>query len=189
MTQPLSPQDRGRLVFLSLLAVLFVWGYYEYILDPLWRRGSEVRTQVRAATQQLRDIEQALIQEPQLHQQRRQLEDRTARLRTTILTEDELPTMIEQLTDLAGQTGVKIQVISSQRALPVPLSSYQEIPIQIEAFAGFHQLGAFLSRVELGTQPMQVRTLRISENPKLLRRHLVKLTLVAYAPTEAGGGS
>ncbi|MBI4322675.1 MAG: type 4a pilus biogenesis protein PilO [Candidatus Omnitrophica bacterium] len=162
-----------------------------------------MRTQVRLAKQQLRDIEQALIQEPQLQQQRRQLEDRMARLRTTVLTEDELPTMIEQLTDLAGQTGVKIQLISPQRAFPASLSpdAYKEIPIQIEALAGFHQLGTFLSRVELGTQPMQVRTLRISENPKLLRRHLVKLTLLAYAmssalkpalsqrPTDTAGGS
>lgn len=188
MTPPLAPQDRRRVLLLSVLAVLLVWGYYGYILTPLWRRVSEVSTQTRLAKQQLRDIEQALIQEPQLHQQRRQLEDRMAHLRTAILTEDELPTMMEHLTTLAGQSGVKIQLISPQRA-GAPRASYQEIPIQIEALAGFHQLGTFLSRVELGTQPIEVRSLRVSENPKLLRRHLVKLTVIAYAmPSDRAGG-
>ena len=59
--------------------------------------------------------------------------------------------------------------------------AYTEIPIQLEALTGFHQLGAFLSRVEQGEPPMQVRSLRINENPKLLRRQAVKMTLVVYA--------
>ena len=61
-----------------------------------------------------------------------------------------------------------------------PLELYKEIPIQIDALAGFHQMGMFLSRVESGAQPMQVRMLRISDNPSEPRRHVVKLQLVAY---------
>jgi hypothetical protein len=38
----------------------------------------------------------------------------------------------------------------------------------------------FLSRVEAGAQPMQLKSLRISGNPKEPRRHSVKLVLLVY---------
>ena len=107
--------------------------------------------------------------------------------------EEELPVIIERLSDLASQSGVKIQLVMPQRplqggaggAVPQPSAPsspalYKEIPIEIDALAGFHQLGTFLSRIELGEQAMQLRSLRISQNAKTSRRHLVKMTLVAY---------
>lgn len=188
MTTPMSRADRQRMVLISLLASLAVWVYYGYVLKPLVRAVAEVRQTERAARGQLREIEQAFTQEPQLHQQRRQLEQEVAHLREVIPTEEELPTVIERLTELGGQTGVKLQLIAPQRPLASTNHSkesaagllYTEIPIQLDALGGFHQLGAFLSLVEQGEHPVQLRSLRISENPKLLRRHVVKMILVAY---------
>ena len=188
MTTPMSRADRQRMALIGLLAILAVWVYYGAVVNPLFQAVARVNQVVRVARDQLREVEYALTQEPQLHQQRRQMEQQVAHLRDVILTEEALPVVIERLTALAGQTGVKLQLITPQRPLvsatqtktasPAPLST--EIPIQLDALAGFHQLGTFLSRAEQGEQPIQLRSLRISENPKLLRRHVVKMTLVAY---------
>ena len=188
MTTPMSRADRHRIVLIGLLAILAVWVYYGYVVTPLFQAVAQVNQAVRVARDQLRESEHALTQEPQLHQQHRQMEQQVARLWDVILTEDELPVVMERLTALAGQTGVKLQLITPQRPLvsatetktPSPAPLYTEIPIQLDALAGFHQLGTFLSRVEQDEQPSQLRSLRISENPKLLRRHVVKMTLVAY---------
>ncbi len=187
MTTPMSRADRQRMVLISLLASLAVWVYYGYVLKPLVRAVAEVSQAGRMARGQLREIEQAFTQEPELHQQHRQLEQEVAHLREVIPTEEELPTVIERLTELGGQTGVKLQLIAPQRPLVSTNTKesstgllYTEIPIQLDALGGFHQFGAFLSLVEQGEHPMQLRSLRISENPKLLRRHVVKMILVAY---------
>lgn len=186
MTAPISAENRRRLVLVGILAVFAGGVYYTYVLKPLLRAVSEVGATVRTATAQLREIEQGLIQEPRLHQQRHELAERIAQWQTRIPPAEGLAAVIERLTDLAAQTGVKIQLISPQRAGPAtvrPSASapfYKEIPIQIDAIAGFHQLGVFLGRIELADQPMQLRSLRINEHPTLLRRHLVKMTLVTY---------
>lgn len=187
-------QDRKSLLVAILLAAIFPWGYYAYVLMPVvrtvWRMGQEVQT----LRSHMHDVEQAIVQEPQLRQQYRQLSGDVQRVLTMLPIEAELPAVIERVSDLASQTGVKIQFVSPQRPpQDSPVSSgsqpsstsrptlYKEIPIDIDAVAGFHQLGTFVSRIELGEQPMQLRALRISQNPKMPRRHLVKMTIVAYA--------
>ena len=52
--------------------------------------------------------------------------------------------------------------------------------MQIDALSGFHQLGSFLGRVESGPQPMRLRSLRLSGNPKDFRRHNSKIILIVY---------
>ena len=184
----MSPVDRRRVGLIGLLAIVAVWVYYGAVVKPLFRAVAEVSQAGRVAKGQLREIEQAFTQEPQLRRQRLQLEQQVARLRAAIPTEEELPAVIERLMELAGQTGVKLQLIVPQRPLTNAAQTtgrsgvppYTEIPIQLDALAGFHQLGAFLSRVEQGEHPMQLRSLRISKNPKLLRRQVVKMTLATY---------
>ena len=196
-------QGRKMLVLVGLLAVLVLWVYYAYILTPLVQRVWQVGGEARTLRGQLRAIEQAIVQEPQLRQQHRQLADEVEKLRTTLPSEEELPAVIERLADLASQTGVKLQLITPQRPLqghgigagPTPSAPttspalYKEIPIDMEALAGFHQLGTFLSRIELGEQPMQLRSLHISQDAKMLRRHVVKMTLVAYVAPRAADKS
>ena len=199
---------------IGLVAIVAVWVYYGAVVKPLFRAVAEVSQAGRVAKGQLREIEQAFTQEPQLRRQRLQLEQQVARLRAAIPTEEGLPAVIERLTELAGQTGVKLQLIVPQRPLASAtqttgrsgeakalraersagtgegsgLPPYTEIPIQLDALAGFHQLGTFLSRVEQGEHPMQLRSLRISENPKLLRRQVVKMTLAAYLLPSTSSG-
>ena len=217
MTSPASPSlDRKQVAVIGLLVIVALWGYYRYVFTPLFQAAMQTNQAARTANSRLREMEQAFSQEPQLRQQHLQLKEQVARLRAVIPMEEGLPVVMEQLTTLAGQTGVKIQSLTPQLPLINPSESiapkeskprkgsksrkgakakhepstpkagsqtpaYTEIPIQLEALTGFHQLGAFLSRVEQGEPPMQVRSLRINENPKLLRRQAVKMTLVVYA--------
>jgi Tfp pilus assembly protein PilO len=113
-------------------------------------------------------------------------------------SEEELPAVIESLSDLAGQSQVKIQTIFPQRTdadgagrkdkekergggagLKQP-DIYKEVIIQIDALAGFHQLGTFLSRIEQAEKPMRVASLRITQDPKEMKRQRVKLLLQSY---------
>ena len=73
MNLTIPTQNRKFLIAIVLLAAVILWVYYAYILAPLvqgiWQLGHEVRT----VQSQLRDIEQAIVQEPQFRQQYRQL--------------------------------------------------------------------------------------------------------------------
>jgi len=192
-------EQRLLVVAVVILAGLSAWVYYAYVLTPLFRRVVQLGQDIRTTSITLRHIEQAIAQEPQLRQESDRLRETIQALSTSLPSKEELPSVIELLSDVASQTGVKIQTIFPQRAFEseeTPAHAkppdkgrdfYTQIPIQIDALGGFHQLGSFLSRVESGPQPIQLKSLRISGNPKEPRRHTMKIVLAVYFAASPSG--
>ena len=190
----LTTREQRALAAIGVLGAGILWTYFTFIVGPLMREAGELSQQVRAAREEFKTLQSATANETTLRQRHEQLQDTVASLRKLLPAEEELPHVIELLSDLAGQSQVKIQTIFPQRplaedahALEKPAASaaplvYKDVLIQIEALAGFHQLGTFLSLVETGETPMQVSSLRISSDPKD-RRLQVKLLVQSYFAT------
>lgn len=185
-------------ILLGGVALLILWVYATYIVGPLSKEVKALGDRVRTEREQLKGLEAVTANEESLRQQHQQLRDTVTSLRNLLPPEEELSSVIERLSDLANQSQVKIQTIFPQRELgddlavtrattgSQPLVVYKTIPIQIDALAGYHQLGTFLNLVELGDKPMRVAGLRVSANPKEPKRHLVKLLILSYFATQDG---
>lgn len=181
-----------------------VWVYYAVVFLPAFHTVMQLGQEVAATGKQLREIREALIQDPPLRQEQARLSQALEALRVALPSEEELPTMIQVLSEAASQSGVRIQTIAPQRsvetfgAVPSPSKKssnkkdhlppaspppalYRQIPIQVDAVAGFHQLGMFVSRMESGPQAIRVTKLHVSsEKSKALRLHHIKLTVLGY---------
>ena len=187
----------------GVLGFLVFWMYVTLALRPLWRGAASLGTQVQTARGQLSALQQATANEAALREQHQRLQDTIRSLRSDLPSEEALPAVIEFLSGLASQTQVKIQSIFPQRPLgpldeqllgdkakiPPELVVYKEIPIQIDAQASFHKLGAFLALVESSDKLMKVATLRISGNAKEPRWHNVNLSILAYFAVREGSPS
>lgn len=200
----LSAREQRILLVVVALAVGILWTYAALIIGPLTRETARLDRQVRAAREELRVLEVATMNETLLREQHQQLQETVASLRKLLPAEEELPQVIELLTDLAGRSQVKIQTIFPQRGPEAPGQSpapsgqgppmpevSKEVFIEVDAVAGFHQLGTFLSLIETGDKPMQVSSLELAADPKEPRRLQVKLVLQAYfamTADAAGGG-
>ncbi len=197
----MSPTGRDHtflvLPLAALLAILVLGVYYAIVARPLWGAVITLGHDVHTKGLQRRHLEQLIATTPHLRQEYHQLAETVQAARTTLPSEDDVSSVVQQLSNLASETGVKIQTIfpqplldrspesaGSKSAASAPLL-YTERLIQIEALAGFHQLGDFVSRVESATHPMQVRRLKVTGNPTMPRRHTVKMTVVAYLGTQA----
>lgn len=205
----LSKREQKTVLLVGMLGIFILYVYVQYVLFPLSRQAKAVGSQVRQVREQLRMIEMVLTNEEQVRHQHDELERTVTSLRSLLPPEERLSAVIERLSDIASQTQVKIQTIFPQReaaedelaAALKPANSkppvYKMTPIQIDALAGFHELGAFLSLVETGTSPMEISSLRISSNANQIRRHQVKLVLNVFfatadpstARSAAAGGS
>lgn len=192
----LSAREQRILLLVAALGLGILWTYAALIIGPLTREAAHVNQQVRSAREDLRTLELATVNETALREQHRQLQETVASLRKFLPGEEELPQVIELLSDLAGRSQVKIQTIFPQRApeppgqSPVPPEQAKVMPevskevlIQVDALAGFHQLGAFLSLVETGDKPMQVSSLQVMTDPREPKRLQVKLVFQAYFAT------
>ncbi len=180
-------EKRRLLVGLVMLMSLAVYVYYLYLLQPLAGAVVRLSQQVREASKQVQQMEQLMAQATNIQQEYAGLQTSVAQLRDQLPSEDALPTVIEWISELASQTGVKILSIFPQRSAQplepntqVSLGLYKAVAIEIDALSGFHQLGMFLSRVESGDQSIEVKQLRISQSERELRRHNVKLILLTY---------
>ena len=197
----LTSREQKLLLAGGCLTLMVLYMYVAYVIQPLAREAKSVGQDVAQARQSLKSLESATANEVALRQQHQQLNDTVTALQRLLPAERELPAMIELLSDLASQSDVKIQSIFPQRQAPGDVKPaaaddatkpvgpviYKDVIIQIDAMAGFHQLGAFLSLVETQDNPMQVASLKISTDPKVPKRQKVKLLIRSYfLPGEPG---
>ena len=187
-------RDQQVLLLVGVASLVGLGAYYALLVAPLLRSIRTQRESIRSAHTSLQSTEGAIAREPQLRAQLEQLTLDMRALHEAMPVEETLPAVIERLSEMANQAGVKIQTIFPQRTTSDSSSSptaraatanlYKEVPVQIDALSGYHQLGSFLSSVERATQPMRLKNLRItSSNAKESKRHSVKMVVVAYFAT------
>ena len=207
MKLKLSPREQRTLLTVIGLGIVILWMYVAAIVRPLMREVGRLTQQLRAAREQLKLLEVSTANEDALREQHRQLEETVLVLRKLLPGEEELPAVIELVSDMASQAQVKIQTIFPQRPVgegagdktdkdenrdagPKQPEVYKNVLIQIDALASFHQLGTFLSLVEQGDKPMQIANLRLIQDPKEMKRLRIKMLLRSYfAPSEAAAGA
>ncbi len=95
-----------------------------------------------------------------------------------LIDSDQIPAMLEDLSKNAQRSSVKITSLKPVETVAASgRKHYQPVRIQMNALAGTHELGAFLSKLEAGAAFFRVVDLKISSNPSDERRHLVELLL------------
>jgi type IV pilus assembly protein PilO len=183
-------REQQVIVLVALAALVGVGVCYAVVVGPLLRSLRQQRESLRTARASLQQIEQAIAREPQWRTQLDALTFDMKALHEAMPAEEALPAVIERLSEMATRAGLKIQTIFPQRTTEgreskdAPTADlYKEVPIQIDALSGYHQLGMFLSSVERHAQPMRLKNLRITSNNKDGKRHNVKMVVVAYFAT------
>ena len=192
----ISAHEQRTLAVVVGLFLVIAWVYVALIIGPLLREARRGGEQVRAAREQLKVLELSTMNEAALREQHRQVQETVASLRSLLPAEEDVPRVIELLSDLAGRSQVKIQTIFPQRPQEAPGSPttppaqagsvpvvYKDVLIQVDALAGYHQLGTLLSLVETGDTPMQVSSLEIAPEPRESKRFRIKLVIQAYFAT------
>ena len=100
--------------------------------------------------------------------------------------EQEIPVLLENLSNMAKDSNIKIIGIAPAAAYfkddkSVKKSTiYQEIPILITAKSGYHELGRFLASLENADRFMKVVDISIKANKVSPREHDVELMICTY---------
>ena len=97
--------------------------------------------------------------------------------------EQEIPTLLENLSDMARASNVKIVGITPSITKSENTQSnktYEEIPILISAKSGYHELGNFLAKLENSDRFMKVVDIKIRSSAATPKRHDVDLLVLTY---------
>ncbi len=201
----IGKRESQAILLAGALGVLILVAYVMGVMGPLRRESVRLARDVQAANSKLQALEAVVANETRIREQHDQADQAVRALRSHLPEEGELSKLIQLLTDWANRSQVKIQTISPQRPETVRESAsgqpasdkpvvYEDIFIQIDALAGYHQLGAFLNLIESSDKPMHLSSLKISGNPREPRHSNIKLLLGTYlskgdgrAPARAAG--
>lgn len=74
----------------------------------------------------------------------------------------EFPVFLELLSKMARKNGVKIIAMEPQKVVDDPTLFFAKIPVLIDAYAGYHELGRFINDLEYASKFMKIDKIKIT---------------------------
>lgn len=99
--------------------------------------------------------------------------------------EEEVPVLFGNLSGIAGKLGVDIISVKPVKSdlgqdAEKTAGLFHEVPIEISAKGGYHQMGQFINKLETLDNFMEVKDLEITADKATPRRHFFRLLVSTY---------
>jgi len=167
----------------AFLLVLFLLDYFllmQVQLGVLFRLNPKVTT----AVEELKTTRADIAKVGEYRQQIVALEAKVKKINEKIHARDEVPLVINKVTRLAKNNGVRIEQImpDSSSAEPIVKDSegqYYAVPLRIDARATYHDFGRFVNHLEREEAFLTIGDFMIEASPADSSLHVIKLTLNA----------
>ncbi len=175
-------QDRNKLILAGIAILIILFLDFSFVLKSQ-------RQAIRAVNSNIVRLKKGLENlETDLNRIKRQEAGLSVGQEKRLVSTGQMPWVIEEISRLANQQGVKIfqvrpvRKVSAKKASGKSIGADQYLPILInlKLSAGYHKLGRFLADLENHSIFLQVDELDISRNEKNPFEHEINLVLKAY---------
>jgi len=181
-------ESKKKILLLYGLAFLIVLALYFYIfLIPSVNKLFVSIPNARALQRNIKTVTSDLEHKDALKSKAESLDLKMSKYAVKLTREKELPKLLESLSKIAKSSRIKILSITPlpprklmANELDRADAVYQEVPIEISAVSGYHDLGVFINKLENDERYMEVSDITIkskSDNPK---RHNIQFVVYAY---------
>ena len=184
LPEDLTANKKKLMVLVGVIAILIVVVYFNFILAPqtMWviksvSNMSKSRSDLANARADITKIEK-------LRTDMTSFEEKVDKYEKMLPAEQEIPSLLENLSAMARNSGIKIVGITPVVSKDEKVDKnriYKEIPILISAKSGYHELGRFLSALENADRFMKVADMEIKSNTTSPKKHDVELMVLTYA--------
>lgn len=99
----------------------------------------------------------------------------------------EFPVFLEIISNMARKNNVKIIAIEPQKVLDTGGNFFTKVPVFVDAYCGYHDLGKFLNDIEHADKFMRVVDIKISKDEPDSDVLQVFLSIGAYCLNEVNG--
>jgi len=177
-----NPKNQ-MVVLAALVAILVVMVYINFLLVPQVIRVVGVAVKNSKAKTEIKEVKNEITNIDKYKKGIGAYKDKVEKYEHMLPAEQEIPSLLENLSAMAKSSGVKIVGITP---VAVPENKqktdqvYQEIPILISARSGYHELGSFLAKLESADRFMKVVDIDVRANRSTPRKHDVELLVLTY---------
>ncbi len=184
----ISPQQKNY-ILAGCVILIFILDVLVF-MRPQFKVMTKINQKIRSLSQDMKTLKSDAKRIDQLKDQLEQLKTEVAKTSGKIFPKESVPLVLENLSRLANENGIKIDNIkplSDQESLVSEKKgrSYFALPIELQAKAGYHNLGKFLNRLENGEIFFKIKNFTVTPTPDF-KTHNVQLTLetVVYEETQ-----
>ena len=176
-----NPREKIMIIAFAAAFVLFV--DYWILMRPIIHAFRTTMPQLAELDNELKALRHDKKNKELVARQWQEAQDSVADRERSFIAPDELPSLLENLSQLALDSNVKILTLkpAPELATEKKESRYTSTPIKISALAGTHEFGKFVAKLESGTTFFRVMNMTIRDNSPDIKRHRVDLDLEVYS--------
>jgi Tfp pilus assembly protein PilO len=183
----LKKAKKDEIILITVAACcLILVGYYFLFLAPVTSKFLLVFRGASRVGIKLADAELSINRMPMMRKEIEELRSNEDVYSSKLPREEEFPAVLESLSDMAQNAGVKItKILPVRESLPYSNEPshpgiYQQKEIRIDAQCGYHELGTFIAALESAKRFMEVSDIRIEVGKVNPKRHNVQLTVKTF---------
>jgi len=171
------------MILMVLGAILAVILYFSLLLKPQVAGVFSIAMKNNKMKCDLKSVENDISNIERYKKEIANYKDKVEKYERMLPAEQEIPSLLENLSSMARSSGVKIVGITPVQVKENKAKDehiYQETPILISAKSGYHELGSFLASLESSDRFMKVVDIDIKSNRTTPKKHDVELLVLTY---------
>ena len=173
-------------ILAAIFGIVGLMLYYSLLLKPQFSSFVARNKEFRIVKEKVKNGEMLIANEAGLIRQHDNFVKQAGYLEKRLPGQDQISSLLEDFSNIAESSGVSILKIKPLEE-PASLSkqkiinnSYTEFPILIEARAGYHQLGAFVNKLETMDRFIKITDIDVLGIDKDPRHHDIKMRIITY---------
>lgn len=174
-----SRTNREKIMIMAMGGALILAIDYFLIVGPILGLFSKTAPAIDLRKQELRALRDDQKNKKVIEQNWILAKNELAQKEKMFIAPNELPALLELLSRFAQNSGLRITSLTPVENVAADSGPYSKIPIKMNATAGTHELGKFLSAIESGEIFIKVTNLKIMANPQNEAKHTIELQLEA----------
>ena len=174
-----SPREKLFVIAFAIVFVLFL--DFFFWLAPVVRALTGTMPTLSSLREGLDELKEDRKNEAKIREKWESTRQELADNEKGFEVSEQLPTLLENLSKLATESGVRITSLKPVEAPPLPGKRlYFSVPIEIKATAATHELGNFVSKLETAVTFFKITDLKISANTADERKHSIEMMVETY---------
>ena len=174
-----SRNTREKMMFIGLFGAGVLAMDYIVFIQPVAKMFVATIPELSAVKQDLHSMQDDFKNREQIEKSWAKAKESLTDKEKMFIAPNEIPALLENLSKLAQDSGVKILTLKPETSAPDG-SNYQKVPIKISGLAGAHEFGRFLARLEGGVTFFRVTDVKIQNTQSDIHRHSIDLSIEAY---------
>ncbi len=174
--------DKNRYYILGAVLIVILLLYYFLLMHPCLSNWGTLNAKIATLKGALEQTQESIAKMGFYQSQIAGLQEVLQKSEYEIPMQEEIPLILGGISHLANQNDVKIDQMVPDKSFQELLltdkdGKYYSFPIQVQARAGYHDIGRFIDQLEKDKTFKNVTLFAIAANPDDPLRHSLNLTI------------